>query len=316
MKKQRWQESAKRTEEARSSEKRKSQKKMQVREKVGKSRNTAFFKWFVAPEDRKVGSLKRRVRSHLARWEMQHGTPLWREAHLKVKKVKTPHVPSTFGSCNVERVHAVVARSTCWSQNVQNTSCSKHVGKLRCGKSARCCGVKHISKSKCTGHHMIGPLLDIEASFCVAGTSDSALCRRCAKRESFVAFPETMAGGGHFKRICKDAFRVAGTVQETCSSEMLGGQGADFLRGVAFWQGDFAWQVQHFVWAGITFRGRRSTLDRWSGKLFLIVSTWQLRKSRRIPSFFWRCKVQTLRKSRRIAAFWFCQVQYWGSLPE
>ena len=51
------------------------------------------------------------------------------------------------------------------------------------------------------------------------------------------------------------------------------------------------------------FRGRRSTLDRWSGNLFLMVSTWQLRKSRRILSFFWRCKVQTLRKSRRIAAF-------------
>ena len=44
-------------------------KKIQVREKVGKSRNTVFFQWFVAPEDRKVGSLKRRVRSHLARWE-------------------------------------------------------------------------------------------------------------------------------------------------------------------------------------------------------------------------------------------------------
>jgi len=28
---------------------------------------------------------------------------------------------------------------------------------------------------------------------------------------------------------------VAGAVQETCSSEMLGGEGADFLRGVAFW---------------------------------------------------------------------------------
>ena len=36
---------------------------------------------------------------------------------------------------------------------------------------------------------------------------------------------------GHLKRICKDACRVAGAVQETCSSEMLGGQGADFLRG-------------------------------------------------------------------------------------
>ena len=50
-----------------------------------------------------------------------------------------------------------------------------------------------------------------------------------------MAFPKTMVGVGHLKRICKDVFRVAGTVQETCSSEMLGGQGADFLRRVAFW---------------------------------------------------------------------------------
>ena len=49
-----------------------------------------------------------------------------------------------------------------------------------------------------------------------------------------MAFPKTMAGVGHL-RICKDAFRVAGAIQKTCSSEMLGGQGADFLRGVAFW---------------------------------------------------------------------------------
>ena len=41
--------------------------KMQVREKVGKSRNTVFFECFVAPDGRKVGSLKRRVRSQLAR---------------------------------------------------------------------------------------------------------------------------------------------------------------------------------------------------------------------------------------------------------
>ena len=42
-------------------------KKMQVRIKGGKSRNAVFFQWFVAPEGRKVGSLKRRMRSHLAR---------------------------------------------------------------------------------------------------------------------------------------------------------------------------------------------------------------------------------------------------------
>ena len=42
-------------------------KKIRQDEKVGKSRNTVFFQCFVAPEGRKVGSLKRRVRSQLAR---------------------------------------------------------------------------------------------------------------------------------------------------------------------------------------------------------------------------------------------------------
>ena len=58
---------------------------------------------------------------------------------------------------------------------------------------------------------------------------------KLAKPEGFVAFPKTMAGMGDLKRICKDAFSVAGAVQDTCSSELLGGPGADFLRGVAFW---------------------------------------------------------------------------------
>ena len=44
---------------------------------------------FVALEGRKVTSLKRRVRSHLARWEMKKCTPLWREAHFQVKMYKT-----------------------------------------------------------------------------------------------------------------------------------------------------------------------------------------------------------------------------------
>ena len=101
-------------------------KKMQMREKVGKSRNTVFFQWFVAPKGRKVGSLKRRVRSHLARWEMKNSTPLWREAHFEVKMYKTPQCRTTFGSWDVEKVHAVVARSTFRSQNVQNTSVSDH----------------------------------------------------------------------------------------------------------------------------------------------------------------------------------------------
>ena len=96
-------------------------KKMQAREKVGKSRNTVFFRGFVAPEGWKVGSLKRRVRRHLGRWEMKSCTPLWREAHLEVKCVKNWGVRTTFGSWDVKKVHAVVARRTFRSQNVQNT---------------------------------------------------------------------------------------------------------------------------------------------------------------------------------------------------
>ena len=179
-------------------------KKMQMREKVGKSRNTVFFQWFGAPEGRKVGSLKRRVRSQLARWEMKNCTPLWREAHFQVKMYKTPQRRTTFGSWDVEKVHAVVARSTfrsqnvkntrgsdhfwklrCWkvhavvarstfpSANVQNTPFSDHFWKLRRRKSARRCGAKHISKSKVLKIDGLGPLLEVQMS---------KKCRKSARR--------------------------------------------------------------------------------------------------------------------------------------
>ena len=116
---------------------------------------------------------------------MKNCTPLWREAHLQVKMCKTPQLRTTFGRCDVEKVRAVVARSIFPSQNVQNTPGSDHFWKLRCRKkrtplwreahfqvkmhfwkfrcrkSARRCGAKHISKSKCTKHHMFAPLLEV-----------------------------------------------------------------------------------------------------------------------------------------------------------
>ena len=139
-------------------------KKMQMREKVGKSWNTVFFQRFEAPEGRKVGSLKRRVRSQLARWEMNNCTPLWCEAHFEVKMYKTRHARTTFGSWDVEKMHAVVARSTFRSQNVQDTPCSDNFWKLRCWKNARRCGAKRVSKPTCTKHTMLGPLLEVEMS--------------------------------------------------------------------------------------------------------------------------------------------------------
>ena len=44
------------------------------------------------------------------------------------------------GQMRDEKVHAVVARSTFPSQNVQNTSASDHFWKLRCRRSARGAG--------------------------------------------------------------------------------------------------------------------------------------------------------------------------------
>ena len=91
-------------------------------------------------------------------------TPLWREAHFQVKMYKAPHVRDTFGGSDVEKVHAVVARSTFRSQNVQNTTCSRCFWRFGCWKSARRCGAKHISKWKCTKHQGFAPLLEVQMS--------------------------------------------------------------------------------------------------------------------------------------------------------
>ena len=111
--------------------------------------------------------------------------PLWREAHFQVKMYKTP-APDHFWQLRCEKVHAVVARSTFPSQNVQNTTCSRHFWRFRCRFAWQAQGIVHLFKSE-------------------------------QNVRVFVTFPKTMASMGHLKRICKDAFSVAGAVQKTCS---------------------------------------------------------------------------------------------------
>ena len=106
---------------------------MQMREKVGKSRNTVFF-----PMTCGSGGSKSRLAKAAG--------------------------AEPAGQMRDEKLHAVVARSTFRSQNVQNTPLSDHFWKLRCRKSARRCGAKHISKSKCTKHQGFGPLLEVAMS--------------------------------------------------------------------------------------------------------------------------------------------------------
>ena len=162
-------------------------------------RENWFFQWLCgAPEGRKVGSLKRRVRSHLGRWEMKSCTPLWREAHFQVKMHKTHHARTTFGSWDVKKLHAVVAWSTFPSQNAQNTPFSDYFWKLRCRTGARRCGAKHISKSKVQKSEGYGPLLDVQISFFVASAGDCAPCQEWAKREGFVAASTTTTTTLHY----------------------------------------------------------------------------------------------------------------------
>ena len=75
-------------------------------------------------------------------------TPLWREAHVEVKMDKTHQVRTTFGSCDVEKVHAVVARSTCLSQNVQSTPHSDNFWTFRARFAWQAQGIVHRVKSE------------------------------------------------------------------------------------------------------------------------------------------------------------------------
>ena len=63
-----------------------------------------------------------------------------------------------------EKLHAVVARSTYGSQKCEKLTGLEHIWKLRCRKSARRCGAKHISNSKCTKHVSLGALLEVQMS--------------------------------------------------------------------------------------------------------------------------------------------------------
>ena len=59
-------------------------------------------------------------------------TPLWREAHFEVKKYTAHQVRTTFGSWDVEKGHAVVARSTFRSQKFKRLMGSDHFWTYRC----------------------------------------------------------------------------------------------------------------------------------------------------------------------------------------
>ena len=240
-------------------------------------------------------------------------TPLWREARFEVKMCKTLQLRSTCRSCDVENVHAVVARSTCRSQNAQNTPGPDHFWKLRCRKSARRCGAKHISKSKCTKHtrgpdHFWKLRCRKSARRCGAKHISKS---QCSKHQGFgTLFSRSdVVSRGRRKGLCT-LLRVRkregiasiskndgrrGTFEEYLQRCTFRGRRSTrdmFIRDVrrsgrCFPERGCILEHQIFRFAEMTlhdrcstsydlaspFRGRRSTLDRWSGKIAKLIGT-------------------------------------------
>ena len=235
------------------------------------------------------------------------------------------------GQMRDEKLHAVVARSTFRSQNVQNTPVSDHFWKLRCRKSARRCGAKHISRSKCTKHTSFGPRLEVamskkctplwrEAHFEVKMLKTQEV-RTTFGRSNVVSrgrrkglFSKVSKTWG-FCSISKNDGR-RGTFEEDLQRCISRGRRSTkdmFIRDVrrsGRWFPERGCILEHQICRfakmilrdrcstsydlASIFRGRRSTLDRWSGTIAKRIGT---RLSALHSTFdFWR-------KSRRIALF-------------
>ena len=163
MEKQRWEESEKRREEERRSEKRKSQRK----EDAGARKGSKVAIHCVFPMICGSGGSK----SRLAKAAGAEPCGQMRDEHLHAVVARSTfpsqNVQSTPGSDHRWKLRCSKSARRCgakhvWKSNVQSAQGADHFWKLRCRKSARRCGGKHISKSKCPKHTILGPLLEVE----------------------------------------------------------------------------------------------------------------------------------------------------------
>ena len=348
--KQRWEESAKRREEERRSKKRKSQKKEDPAARKGrKVAKRCVFPMICGSGGSKSRLAKAAGAEPAGRWETKNCTPLWREAHFEVKMYKT------LGS--------------------------DHFWKLRCRESARRCGAKHMSKSKCTKHTSSGPLLEVAMSKkCTPLWREAHFEVKMYKTHQVRATfgRSDVVSRGRRKGLCtlskvsktwwfcsmskNDGRR--GTFEEGLQRCIFRGRRGTrdmFIRAVrrsGRWFPEKGCILEHQIFRfaemilrdrcstsydlASLFRGRCSTLDRWSGKIakrigtrpsvlhstfhfwiksrrivsFLMLSTSKLRMSRRIVSFLtlWSSKSEEV--SLNCFVFDVVKFKKWGSLAE
>ena len=278
-------------------------------------------------------------------------TLLWPEAHFEVKMYKTHQVRSTFGSWDVEKVHAVVVRSKFPSQNVQNTSALEK----KCTPLWRE-ALFQVKMLKTRHAWTTFEGLDV-----VPRGRRKGLCTlsKVSKKRGFCSISKNDGRRGTFEEdLQRCIFRGRRSTRDMFIRDV---RRSGRCEGLHFAASDlrFAEMILRdrcstsYDLASL-FRGRSSTLDRWSGKIAKHIGTrpsalhstfhfW--RTSRRIVSFlmlstskneevsqivwffdvvkfkkwgsladlfrFLRCQVQKLRKSHKIAAFSSLQVDRW-----
>ena len=250
------------------------------------------------------------------------------------------------GQMRDEKLHAVVARSIFPSQNVQNTPAPDHFWQLRCRKSARRCGAKHIWKSKCTKHTSFGALLEVEMSKkctplwreahlevkmlktpharATFGRSDVVSCGR---RKGLCTLSKVSKMWGFCSISKNDGKR--GTFEEDLRRCIFRGRRSTrdiFIGAVRRWGSWFPERgciLEHQIFRfaemilrdrcstsydlASLFRGRRSTFDRWTEKSQnALVRGCQL------------CTQLSIFEGSlaELLCFWCCQVQNWISLAE
>ena len=322
MEKQRWEESEKRREEERRSEKRKSQKKEMIcgsggsksrlakaagAEPSGQMRDEKLHAVVARSTFRSQNVKTPGVRTTFGSWDVEKVHAVVARSTFRSQNVQNTQPRSTFGSWDVEKVHAVVARSTFRSQNVQNTHVRTTFGRW----DVVCTPLRGRRKGFCTlrGRRKVSKTW----GFCSMSKNDG-------RRGTFEEDLQRCISRG--KRSTRDMF-----IRDVRRSGRWFPERGCILEHQIF---SFAKMILRdrcstsYDLASL-FRGRRSTLDRWSGKIAKRIGTrpsalhstfhfW--RKSRRIASFLMLSTSKIEEVSQNCFVFDVVKFKNWGSLAE
>ena len=173
-----------RREEKKKEDQRKNQKKDDADARKGRK---AGYDCVFPPEGRKVGSLKRRVRRHLARWGVKNCTPLWRE-HISKSKC-TKHVSfGEFLGLEMSKKCTPLWREAHFEVNMYKTR-RNTFGSWDVQKCTPLWREAHFDAKSVKNWRSLGPLLGAQMPFRMAGARDCAPspCQKWATCDGFVA---------------------------------------------------------------------------------------------------------------------------------